>query len=139
MKNVFFKVLTIMAMVAVLASCKKDEPKTDPVTGDVTTEVTYGGKDSDDDYLTMILTTVTTKEGTTKSQTYDLFWGESKKDPNYEKFSDGKFTYENGGAILSCKDNDGETSFMIVVDGKKLKYNNGEIGEDYYAFELTKK
>lgn len=138
MKNVIFKALTIVALIAAFTSCKKEEP----TEGEKTVVETYGGKDSDGDYLTLVLTTVTeTKKGVTetKSATYELYYGESKKSEDYNEFSKGTFKVENGGAILTFNDEDGKTTFQMVADGKKLKYDNGEIGEDHYAFELTKK
>ena len=49
---------------------------------------TFGGKDSDGDYLTMLVNE--------EAKTYELFWGESKKAENFEEFSTGTFTIEAG-------------------------------------------
>ena len=122
MKKVL-KFFALIASVAMFAACSNEEP------GDVIT--TYGGNDSDGDYVTMI---VNETQGT-----YDLFYGESKKDENYEAFSNGTFTLKNNGTIMSCTDVDGETTFDITVDGKKLTYDNGEEGDAAYSFELKKK
>lgn len=78
---------------------------------------TFGGKDSDGDYLTMLVNE--------EAKTYELFWGESKKAENFEEFSTGTFTIEAGlsdDKVMKCSDNDGETKFDLIVknNGKKL-------------------
>ncbi|MBO4370709.1 MAG: hypothetical protein J5808_05030 [Paludibacteraceae bacterium] len=123
MKKVL-KFIALVASVAMFAACSNEEPGADVIT-------TYGGNDSDGDYVTMIVNET--------QSTYELFYGESKKDENYEAFSNGTFTLKNNGTIMSCADVDGETTFDITVDGKKLKYDNGEEGDDAYSFELKKK
>lgn len=120
MKNFILKSFAVLALVLALAACKNDS-----------TVTTYGGKDSDGDYLTMVLTSDNSK--------YEIYFGESKNDKNYKMFSKGTYVYQNNGTILLCSDSDGKTKFSITVNGNKLIYDNGEADDEHYAFELKKK
>lgn len=123
MKSFLTKFMAIAAIVTLFAACK-EEP---------TTKYTYGGKDSDGDYLTLNIDEATSS--------YELYYGESKKDTNYTEFSAGtyvlKASVSSDDKQMECSDKDGETKFTMIVasDGKKVSYNNG----DGYSFTLSKK
>ena len=131
MKKFLVNACVMLAAVAGFTSCEgSEEPTEEEVYSfelslkDSDAEAgtrTYQGKDSDGDYLTMVIDV--------NNETYDLYYGESKRDENTQTFSKGTYTLEasiTGDNIMKCTDEDATTTFSVTVekDGKKISYTN---------------
>lgn len=132
MKKFILNAMCVLAAAMAFTSCDKSEEPDNTVT--------YGGKDSDGDYVTLVVNE--------EAKTYDLYYGESKKDENYQAFSNGTYVLESslsGDSNMKCADADGVTTFTIIIskDGNKASYSVEDDPEteenEAYSFELKKK